>query len=98
MKAPVHLRKKREAGRGARGVTTIEPVLETSLWGMLYTDDAGVVSQSPEQRKNMIGVIVVVCTAFGLTVSEFKTKIMFLDTRGMSESTAIFSVEAADQM
>ena len=41
-------------------------------------------------------VIEVVCTAFGLIVSETKTEIMCLRARGMPESTAIFSVEAAD--
>ena len=45
-----------------------------------------------------MGVIVVVCAAFGLTVSEVKTKIMCLHTKGMSESTATFSVEAAGQV
>ena len=73
-------------------------VLETSLWGMLYTDDAGVVSQSPEQLRKMMGVIVVVCVAFGLTVSEAETEIMFLRTKGMPESTIIFSVKAAGQV
>ena len=33
----------------------------------------------------------VVCAAFGLTVSEAKTEIMCLRTKGMPESTAIFS-------
>ena len=62
---------------------------------MLYADDAGVVSQSPEQLRKMMGVIVVVCTAFGLTVSGAKTEIMCLRAKGMPEPTAIFSVEAA---
>ena len=65
---------------------------------MLYADDARVVSQSPEQPRNMMGVIVVVCAVFGLTVSEAKTEIICLFTKGMSESTAIFSVEAAGQV
>ena len=65
---------------------------------MLYADDAGVVSQSPEQQRNMMGVIVVVCAAFGLTVSEAKTEIMCLRAKGMPESTATFSVEAAGQV
>ena len=43
-------------------------------------------------------VIVVVCAAFGLTVSEDKTEIMCLRARGMPESTAAFSVEAAGQV
>ena len=45
-----------------------------------------------------MGVIVVVCVAFGLTVSEAKTEIMCLRTKGMPESAAIFSVEAAGQV
>ena len=65
---------------------------------MLYADDAEVVSQSPEQLRNMMGVIVVVCVAFGLTVSEAKTEITCLRPKGMTESTAIFSVEAAGQV
>ena len=46
------------------------------LWGMLYADDAGVVAQSLEQLRKMMFVIVTVCAAFGLTVSEAKTEIM----------------------
>ena len=45
----------------------------------------------------MMRVMVVVCTVFGLTVSEAKTETMCLCTNGVSESTAIFSVEAAGQ-
>ena len=46
----------------------------------------------------MMGVIVVVCAVFGLTVSAAKTEIMCLRAKGMPESTAIFSVEAANQV
>ena len=74
MDALVHLRKKKGTeGRGA--ATAGETVLATSLWVMLYADDAGVVSQAPEQLRKTMGVIVVVCAAFGLTISEAKTKI-----------------------
>ena len=94
MEALVHLRKKR--GAGGRGEATAgESVLATPLRGILYADDAGVVSQSPEQLRKMMEVIVVVCAAFGLTVSESKTEIMCLRAKGMPESTATFSVEAA---
>ena len=65
---------------------------------MLYADNARVVSQSPELLGKMMGVIVVVCAAFGLTVSEAKTEIMCLHAKGVPESTAIFSVEAASQV
>ena len=97
--ALVHLRKKRGAGGGGRGEATAgESVLATPLWGMLYADDSGVVSQSPEQLRKMMVVIAVVCAAFGLTVSEAKTEIMCLRAKGMPESTATFSVEAAGQV
>ena len=65
---------------------------------MFYADDAGVVSQSPEQLRKMVGMIVVVCVAFSLTVSEAKTEIMRSRAKGMSEATAIFSVETTDQV
>ena len=97
MDALVHLRKKR--GAGGRGEATAgESVLATPLWGMLYADDAEVVSRSPEQLNKMMEVIVVVCGAFGLTVSETKTEIMCLRAKGMPEFTATFSVEAAGQV
>ena len=68
---------------GQGGATVIEPVLATSLWGMLYADDAEVISHSPEQLRRMVGVIVVLCAAFGLTIWEAKTEIMCLRTKGM---------------
>ena len=46
----------------------------------------------------MKGVIVVVCAAFGLTVSEAKTDIMCLRAKGMPEAATIFSAEAAGQV
>ena len=45
-----------------------------------------------------MGVIVIVCSAFGLTVSEANTDTMCLGTVGMPEETTISSVEAAGQM
>ena len=57
---------------------------------------AGVVSQSPEQPRKMMGVIVVV--AFGLTVSEANIEIMYLRTKGKPESTATVTVEATGQV
>ena len=97
MDALVYLRKKR--GAGGRGQATVgESVLATPLWGILYADDGKVVSQSPKQLRKMMTVIVIVCAAFGLTVSEAKTEIMCLRAKGMPESTATFSVEAAGQV
>ena len=97
MDALVHPRKKR--GAGGRGEPTAgESVLATPLWGILYADDAGVVSQSSEQLREMMGVIMVVCAAFGLIVSEAKTEIMCLRAKDMPEPAAILSVEAMDQV
>ena len=77
LNALVHLRKKR--GAGGRGEATArESVLATPLWGMLYADDVRVVSRSPEQLRKMMEVIVVVCAAFGITVSEARTETMCL--------------------
>ena len=85
--------------KGGRGEATAgKSFLVTPLWGMLYADDAGVVSQSPNNLRTMIGVIVVVCAAFGLIVSEAKTEIICLHANGMPGSTTIFSVEAAGRV
>ena len=70
----------------------------TPFWGMFYADDAGVVSQSPEKLRKIMGVILVICAAFGLTVSETKTAIMCLGAKGMPASIGIFSKEAAGQV
>ena len=93
----VHLRKKR--GAGGRGEATAgESVLATPLHSTLYADDVGVVSQSPEQLRKMMGVVVVVCAAFSLAISEAKTEIMCLRAKGVPKSTATFSVEATGQV
>ena len=47
--------------------------VQKAVWGMLYADDAGVVSKSLEGLTKMMTVIVTVFEAAGLTVSEKKT-------------------------
>ena len=47
-----------------------------AVWGMLYADDACIVSRSPQGLAKMMEVIVEVCRAFALTVSAKKTDIM----------------------
>ena len=43
-------------GAGGRGEATAgESVLATPLWGMLYADETGVVSRSPEKLRKMMG-------------------------------------------
>ena len=90
----VHLSKKKGRGEASAG----DAVLVAPLWVMPYADDAGVVSHTPEQLRKMMGVIVVVCVEFGLTLSVAKTEIMCIRAKRMPESTAIFSVEAAGQV
>ena len=90
--AVVHPRKQKGVG-GWEESTAEEPVLETSFWGMFYADDAGVVSQSPEQLMKMMGVFVAVFAAFGLTVSEAKTENICVRAKGMPDSIALFYSE-----
>ena len=52
------------------------------MWGMLYADDAGTVSRSPDGIENMMTVIMTACSAFVLTVSEAKTETRCLHTKG----------------
>ena len=44
-----------------------------AVWGMLYADDAGIVSKSAEGLSKRMTVVVVVFKAAGLAVSEKKT-------------------------
>ena len=56
-----------------------EPTIDyvrRSVWGMLYADDARIISGSPQGLAKMMKVIVEVCRAFALTVSAKKTDTM----------------------
>ena len=66
------------------------------LWGMLYADDAGIVSRSSEGLERMMTVIVTACSSFGLTVSEAKTEIVCLETKGGGKVS--FTINAAGQV
>ena len=52
------------------------------IWGMLYEDDAGIISLSSEGLERMMTEIVTACSSFGLTVSEAKTEKMCLHSKG----------------
>ena len=70
-----------DAPKGEDGRPRKEGTLEMvrrAVWGMLYADDAGVVSTPPRGLTRMMGVIVVTCQEFGLTMSEKKTEAMHL--------------------
>ena len=66
------------------------------LWGTLYADDAGIVSRSSEGLERMMTVIVTACSSFGLTVSEAKTGVMCLETKGGGKVS--FTINAAGQV
>ena len=56
-----------------------EPAMDyvrRAVWGMLYADDACIVSRSPQGLAKMMEVVVEVCRAFALTVSATKTETM----------------------
>ena len=48
--------------------------VRSAVWGMLYADDACVVSRSLQGLAKMMEVIVEVCRAFALTMSTKKTE------------------------
>ena len=66
------------------------------LWGMLYANDAGIVSRSSEGLERMMTVIVTACSTFGLTVSEAKPESMCLQTKGGGKVS--FTINAAGQV
>ena len=66
------------------------------LWGMLYADDAGIVSRSSEGLERMMTMIVTACSSFGLTVSEARKEIMCLETKGWGKMS--FTINAAGQV
>ena len=49
------------------GLETVLKCMRRAVWGMLYADDACIVSRSPRGLELMMTVIVKVCGAFGLT-------------------------------
>ena len=56
-----------------------EPALDyvrRAVWGLLYANDACIVSRSPQELAKMMEVIVQVCRAFALTMSAKKTETM----------------------
>ena len=68
-----------------------------AVWGMLYVDDAEIVSKSTEGLAKMMTVIVKVFEEAGLTVSEQKTETMILRTPDQAPCTSPLVIEAAGQ-
>ena len=100
----VQLQRKKEKGEknGTSRIGKIDGRVEKEeekvqrLWGMLYADDAGIVSRSSKGVKRMMTVIVTAWSAFGLTVSEAKTETMCLKTKGRRKVS--FTINAAGQV
>ena len=86
----VKIRSKVTEGKG-KNAKVVEAV--KSLWGMLYADDAGIVSRSPGSLEKMMSAIVRVAGLFRLMVSEPKMEIMCMLAKGMD--TCPFTVNAA---
>ena len=66
--------------------TSMEPepaidYVRRAVWGMLYADDACIVSRAPQGLDKMMKIIVEVCRAFALTVSAKKTETMCMPHR-----------------
>ena len=58
------------------GPETALECVRRAIWGMLYADDACIVSRSTRGLGRMMAVLVEVFGAFGLTISESKTETM----------------------
>ena len=55
------------------GIETALDCVRRTIWGMLYADDACIVSRSPRGLGRMMAVFVEVYGTFGLTISGSKT-------------------------
>ena len=66
------------------------------LWGMLFADDAGIVSRPLERLERMMTAIVTACSALEFTVSEAKTEMMCLQTKDGGKVS--FAIKAPGQV
>ena len=72
-------------------------IVRRPVWGMLYADGAAcTISQSPQGLAKMMEVVVEVCRAFALTVSEKKTETMCIPPPPRTTRTMV-RVKAAGQ-
>ena len=67
-----------------------------AVWGMLYADDACIVSRSPQGLTKMMKVIAEVCRAIALNVSAIKTETMCMPPPRTPRTTV--RTEAAGQI
>ena len=87
----VHLQERRRERRPESSIDCVR----RAIWGMLYADDVCSVSRSPRALAKLIELIVHVCDAFCLTVSEKKTETMCMPAPHMLP--VVMHVEAAGQ-
>ena len=76
-----------------------EPVMDyvrRAVWGILYADDACIVSRSPQVLTKMMEVYVEVCRAFASTVSAKKTETMCMPPSRTPRT--MVRIEAAGQI
>ena len=66
------------------------------MWGLLYADDAWIVSRSPQGLAKMMEVIIEVCRAIALTVSVKTTEAMCMPP--MRKPRTMVQVKAAGQI
>ena len=69
----VHLK---ELPTTSMGLESAMDYARRAVWGILYTDDACIVSRSPQGLAKVMGFIVEIFRAFALTVSAKKTETM----------------------
>ena len=63
-----------------------------AIWGMLYTDDACIVSLSPRGLGWMMAVFVEIFGTFGLTISEGNTETIAMPTSRAPATQIVFNV------
>ena len=76
-----------------------EPAMDyvrRAVWGMLFADDACIVSRSPQGLAKMMEVILEVCRVFALTVSAKKTETMCMPP--LRTPRTMVRIEAAGQI
>ena len=73
------------------GPETALECAQRAIWGMLYADDACIVSQSPRGLRRVMTVFVDVFGTFGLTISESKTETMCMPIPRAPASKIVFN-------
>ena len=73
------------------GPETALECVRRAIWGMLYADDACIVSRSTRGLGRMMAVFVEVFGAFGLTISESKTETMCMPIPRAPATKGVFN-------